>query len=65
MKWDKITPPTQHSADRKYCIVQATQEHWIAYRIGSTTGEEIGKGSDDSGARQVCERHATGQWDVP
>lgn len=65
MKWDKITPPTQHSADRKYCIVQATQEHWIAYRIGSTTGEEIGKGSDDEGARQVCERHATGQWDVP
>jgi hypothetical protein len=62
MKWDKVTPPTQHTADKRYCIVQATEQIWIAYRMGPTTGEEIGAASDEEGARRVCERHETGNW---
>lgn len=57
MKWDKPNYPTQHTTDRRYCIVQATEENWIAYRLGLTTGEELGVKSTDEEARQVCECH--------
>lgn len=55
MKWDKPSHPTQHSSDRRYCVVQATEGNWIAYRMGPTTGEELGIKPTDIQARQLCE----------
>lgn len=63
MKWEKPNHPTQHSADKKYCIVQATTGNWVAYRMGTTTGEQIGLAQPtDIQARQLCEAHEKGDW---
>lgn len=55
MKWDKPNFPTQHTADKRYCIVQATEGNWIAYRLHATTGEELGVKPDPEEARRLCE----------
>lgn len=59
MKWLPATPPTQHTADRRYCIVQATESgNWVAYRMHATTGEPIGVAQPtDIQARNLCEQH--------
>jgi hypothetical protein len=61
MKWEKPNHPTQYTTDRRYCIVQATEGNWIAYKMGPTTGEELGVKPTDIQARQLCEAHEKGQ----
>lgn len=59
MKWLDPNGATQHSADHRYVVVQATSEQWIAYDIaGFGMGKELGVRSDPEKARQVCE-----DWD--
>lgn len=57
MKWDALTPPTQRSTDRRYCIVRAMENVWHAYYIpvGVYVGEQIGVANSDDMARQLCE----------
>ena len=57
MKWLPPDPPVQHTADRRYCIVHATENNWIAYELGPTTGVDLGSRPTDEGARQLCEEH--------
>lgn len=57
MKWLNPNGATQHTADKRYCVVQATEGNWIAYELGQTTGEELGVKPTDAEARQVCEEH--------
>jgi hypothetical protein len=59
MKWDKPNGSTQHSADKRYVVVQANSQDWIAYRLtGFATGEEVGTRKSEEAARQACEDHA-------
>lgn len=57
MKWDKMDLPTQHSTDRRYCIVRAMENIWHAYYmpVGVHVGEQIGVANSDDMARQLCE----------
>lgn len=57
MKWDKPTGVTQHTVDRRYCIVHAVESIWIAYQLGPTTGKDLGEANTDERARDLCERH--------
>jgi hypothetical protein len=58
MKWDVPIHPKQHSADKRYCIVQDTKNgNWIAYRMHATTADELGVKPTDIQARQLCEAH--------
>jgi hypothetical protein len=56
MKWDKPNGATQHTVDRRYCIVEAVKGTWIAYALGPTTGDEIGPADTEERARALCER---------
>jgi len=33
MKWDKPNGAVQHTSDKHYCVMQATEENWIAYEL--------------------------------
>lgn len=57
MKWAKPDGGVQWSADKRFCIVRAVETGpvWIAYRMGPTTGEQIGTTNSDELARQLCE----------
>jgi hypothetical protein len=60
MKWLPPDGSTQHSADKRYCIVKAAETGpvWIAYRMAISTGEQIGSTNSDELARQLCEDDA-------
>lgn len=57
MKWDKPDIPTQHSTDKRYCIVRAMEGIWHAYHIpkGATVAEQLGIANCEEEARQLCE----------
>lgn len=57
MKWLPPNPPVQFSSDKRYCIVRATQENWIAYEMGPTAGIQLGVRVTDDRARELCEEH--------
>lgn len=57
MKWDKPNGSTQHTVDRRYCIVEAVKGTWIAYKLGPTTGKDLGPADTDERARSICERY--------
>jgi hypothetical protein len=58
MKWDKPQGATQHSADGRYCIVQANSQDWIAYQLTPYgTGKDLGTRDSDVKARGLCEAH--------
>lgn len=57
MKWLNPNGATQHTADHRYAVVQATEHNWVAYELGPTTGVELGVKPTDEQARQVCEDH--------
>jgi hypothetical protein len=57
VKWLPPNLPVQYSADRKYCIVRATETHWIAYELTPTTGIDLGNRATDERARRLCEEH--------
>jgi hypothetical protein len=56
MKWQPMMGSTQYSADKRYCIVRANQQQWVAYKLGPTTGQELGVAVDEDAARRICER---------
>lgn len=55
MKWLPPNGSTQHSADGKYAVVQAVTEHFVAYQLGPTTGDDLGWSPTAEGARDMCE----------
>jgi hypothetical protein len=58
MKWDKPNGSVQHTADKHYCVVQATENNWIAYELTPYgTGAELGVKPTDFQARACCESH--------
>jgi len=58
MKWDKPNGAVQHTADKRYCVVQATEENWIGYELTPFgTSRDLGTESSDERARQLCESH--------
>lgn len=63
MKWDKPNGGVQHSADKRYSIVQATETGpiWIAYALGPTAATQIGTTNSDELARELCEGHERGR----
>lgn len=57
MKWDPPDGSVQFSADKRYSVVRANSKDFIAYRMNSTTAEELGVKSTDAEARHCCEDH--------
>lgn len=58
MKWDKPNGSTQWSTDKRYFIVQANSQQWIAYiKTSPATGDQLGEKATDAEAREVCEEH--------
>lgn len=57
MKWLPPNLPVQYSADKRYCIVRATENNWIAYELGPTTGIDLGTRNTVERARELCEDH--------
>jgi hypothetical protein len=59
MKWDKPNGSVQYSADRRYCIMEAAANKWVAYRLSGfqTSAEKLGEFDSDEAARQCCDDH--------
>ena len=58
MKWLPPNGSTQHTADGRYAVVQATSQHWVAYKLTPYgTGEDLGNKPTDADARGLCESH--------
>jgi hypothetical protein len=55
MKWDEPNGAVQFSADKKFSVVKANSQHWVAYEMAYTTAKELGVKLTDSEARQCCE----------
>jgi hypothetical protein len=58
MKWDKPNGSVQWSADKRYLIVQANSQHWVAYEATPfVTATDLGTKGTDAEARGLCEEH--------
>lgn len=58
MKWDKPTATVQWSADKRYLIVEANSQDWVAYEATPfVTAMELGVKRSAEEARQCCEAH--------
>lgn len=58
MKWEKPQGSTQHTADGRYCIVQANSQHWVAYELTPFgAAKDLATKQSDEEARQACEAH--------
>jgi len=58
MKWDKPNGAVQHTTDKRYCVVQATEENWIGYELTPFgTSRDLGVEPTDEKARALCEQH--------
>ena len=57
MKWLSWDGSVQHTKDRKYCIVKANHEDFVAYMMGATTAVDLGSRKAESDARALCECH--------
>ena len=56
MKWDKPNGSVQHTTDKRYCIVQATEGNWIGYELTPFgTSRDLCVESTDERARALCE----------
>ncbi len=55
MRWLNANESVQHTQGRDYVIVQAVEGIWLAYKLGPTHGEELGRGGTDAEAREICE----------
>ncbi len=55
MKWDPPVGSSQHTADGKYAVVEAVTDHFVAYQLGPTTGEDLGWAATAEDAREICE----------
>ena len=57
MKWLTPVGSTQTTADGQYAVVEAITDHFIAYQLGPTTGEDLGWSPTQEGGREICEDH--------
>jgi len=58
MKWDKPNGAVQHTSDKHYCVMQATEENWVAYElVQNGTSHDLGVATTDQRARALCEAH--------
>lgn len=60
MKWLPVDGSVQHgvgACGRRYSVVNANSQHWIAYELGATIGIELGVAGNDDKAREICEDH--------
>jgi hypothetical protein len=57
VKWAEPNGSVQFSADKRFSIVKANSQHWIAYEMAYTTARELGVKPTDTEARQCCEDH--------
>ena len=60
MKWLPVDGSVQHgigACGRRYSVVNATSQHWVAYQlaIGVGIGEDLGTRDSEEGARGLCE----------
>lgn len=55
MKWLPPEGSTQRTSCGNYCVVEAVTDHWIAYQLGPTTGEDLGWAPTAEEAREICE----------
>jgi hypothetical protein len=55
VKWLPSEGSKQTTADGKYAVVEAVTEHFIAYQLGPTTGEDLGWAATAEDAREICE----------
>ena len=58
MKWLPVDGSVQHgigAAGRRYSVVQANSQDFVAYELGSTTGIDLGTKPTVEEAREVCE----------
>jgi hypothetical protein len=55
VKWAEPNGTVQFSADKRFSVVKANSQHWIAYEMAYTTAQELGVRSTDTQARQCCE----------
>lgn len=58
MKWLPATGSTQGTEDKRYVIVKANSQDWVAYELTPLqTGLELGVTDTDERARALCEEH--------
>lgn len=55
MKWLTPDGSKQTTADGKYAVVEAVTDHFVAYQLGPTTGEDLGWAATSEEAREICE----------
>jgi hypothetical protein len=58
MKWLPVDGSVQHglgAGGRRYSVVQANSEDYVAYELMGTTGEDLGNRKSEQGARELCE----------
>lgn len=56
MKWLTPAGSTQHTADGRYCIVQANSQDWVAYELTPFgSAKDLATRPTDEEARTVCE----------
>lgn len=59
--WKHPDPPVQLSKCKRYMVMHATEEFWIAYWCtDAREWVELGTFRDESHARGACEQHAHG-----
>lgn len=58
MKWDKPTATVQWSADKRYLVVEANSQDWVAYEATPfVVATELGVKPSAEEARKCCEDH--------
>jgi len=58
MKWDKPNGAVQHTTDKRYCVIQATEGNWIGYELTPFgTSRDLCVEPTDEKARELCEQH--------
>lgn len=55
MKWTEPNGSVQFSADKRFSVVKANSVNFVAYRMGSTTAEDLGTKPTSDEARELCE----------
>ena len=57
MKWLPPNGSSQHSENKRYCVVEANSKQWVAYELAPTTGQELAVKPTAAEAKQACEDH--------
>ena len=58
MKWLPVDGSIQHgigAGGRRYSVVEANSQHFVAYELQGAVGEDLGNRSNPEDARELCE----------